>query len=89
MALGAARGQIAGMILRETVQLILIGLGIGIPAAIAASRLIKSELYELESDDPITLLIAISTMAAVAVLAAYVPARRASRVEPMVALRYE
>jgi predicted permease len=49
MALGAARRQIAGMILRETVQLILIGLGIGIPAAIAASRLIKSELYGLIS----------------------------------------
>ena len=89
MALGAARGQIAGMILRETLRLVLIGLGIGIPAAIAASRLIKSELYGLKSNDPMTLLIAISTMAGVAVLAAYLPARRASRVEPMVALRTE
>jgi predicted permease len=87
MALGAARGQIANMILRETLQLVVIGLGIGIPAAIAASRLIKSELYGLKSDDPITLFIAISIMASIAVLAAYLPARRASRVEPMVTLR--
>lgn len=89
MALGATREQIAGMILRETLQLVLIGLGIGIPAAIAAARLIKAELYGLKSDDPITLVITISIMAGVAVCAAWLPARRASRVEPMVALRTE
>lgn len=89
MALGAARRQIAGMILRETLQLVLIGLAIGIPAAIAAARLIESELYGLKSDDPMTLLVAISIMTTIAVLAAYLPARRASRVEPMVALRME
>jgi len=89
VALGAARGQIVRMILRETLQLVLIGFGIGIPAAIAASRLIKSELYGLKSDDPITLLIAICIMAGIAALAAWLPARRASRVEPMVALRAE
>jgi ABC-type antimicrobial peptide transport system permease subunit len=89
MALGAARGQIASMILPETLQLVLIGLGIGIPTAIAAAQLIKSELYGLKSDNPITLLVAISIMASIAGLAAYLPARRASRVEPMVALRTE
>ena len=89
MALGAARGQIAGMILRETLQLVFIGLGIGIPVAIVTSRLIKSELYGLKSDDPAILFIAISIMAGVAFLAAYLPARRASRVEAMVALRTE
>ncbi len=89
MALGARGEQIAGMILRETLQLVLIGLAIGIPAAIAAARLIKSELYGLKSDDPITLLIATSIMAGIAVLAAYLPARRASRVEPILALRTE
>jgi predicted permease len=89
MALGARREQIAGMILRETLQLVLIGLVIGTPAAIAAARFIKSELYGLKSDDPITLLIAISIMAGIAVLAAYFPGRRASRVDPMVALRCE
>jgi predicted permease len=89
MALGARREQIAGMILRETLQLVLIGFGIGIPAAIAAARLIKSELYGLKSDDPVTLLIAVCIMAGIAALAAYLPARRASRVDPMVALRTE
>lgn len=89
MALGAGRGQIASMILRETLQLVLIGLGIGIPAAIAATRLIQSELYGLRSGDPVTLLLAISIMASITALAAYLPARRASRVEPMVALRTE
>ncbi len=89
MALGAERGQIAGMILRETLQLVLIGLAIGVPAAIAASRLIKSELYGLKSDDPTILLTAISIMATMAVIAAYLPARRASQVEPMAALRTE
>ncbi|HXE14326.1 MAG TPA: FtsX-like permease family protein, partial [Bryobacteraceae bacterium] len=89
MALGARGEQIAGMILRETLQLVLIGFGIGIPAAIAASRFIKSELYGLKPYDSITLAVAISIMAGVALLAAYLPARRASRVDPMIALRTE
>jgi predicted permease len=89
MALGSTRGQIAGMVLRETLVLVLIGLGIGIPAAIAASRLIKSELYGLKSDDPITILIAITVLVTIAIVAAYLPARRAWSVEPMVALRAE
>jgi predicted permease len=89
MALGATRGQISGMVLRETVQLVLIGFGIGIPAAVAAARLIRSELYGLKSDDPITLIIATFTMACIAILATWLPAKRASRVEPMVALRTE
>lgn len=89
MALGATRGQIASMVLRETLQLVLIGLGIGIPAAIAASWLIRSELYGLKSDDPVTLLIAIFVMASIAIFAAYLPARRASLMEPMITLRTE
>ena len=89
MALGARRGQIAGMIVRETVQLLLIGLGIGIPAALAVSRLIQTQLYGLKSDDPLTLSIAISVLGTIAVLAAYLPARRASSVEPMQTLRTE
>lgn len=80
IALGASRTQIARMILSETARLVLIGLGIGIPAAVAVSRLIQSELYGLKSDDPTTLLIAISIMASIAGFAAYLPARRASRV---------
>jgi ABC-type antimicrobial peptide transport system permease subunit len=89
MALGARSVQIAGMILRETLQLVLIGFAIGIPAAVTAARLIKSELYGLKSDDPITLLVASLILAAIGAAAAYLPARRASRVDPMRALRSE
>lgn len=67
----------------------MIGLVIGIPAAMAASRLIRSELYGLKSDDPITLAFALSIMAGIAIFASYLPARRAWRVEPMTTLRTE
>ena len=89
MALGAARGQVMGMILFETLRLILIGLGIGVPIAFAASQLLRTELYGLKPSDPITALAAVSLMAGVAVLSACAPAMRASRVEPIVALRTE
>ncbi len=89
MALGAQRARIAGMVLRETLLLVLIGLAIGVPAALGASRLIRSELYGLNADDPVTILIASSLMAGIATLAGYLPARRASRVDPMIALRHE
>ncbi|MGH9623359.1 MAG: FtsX-like permease family protein [Bryobacteraceae bacterium] len=89
MALGAVRGQIAGMILGETLRLVAIGLLIGIPAGIAASRLITSELYGVKPDDLLTIAIPAAVMAAIALLAAWLPARRASRVDPMAALRHE
>jgi predicted permease len=89
MALGATRARIAGMVVQETLQLVLLGLAIGIPAGFAAGRLIKTELYGLEYDGAVAVLIVISIMASIAVLAAYLPARRASRVEPIVALRTE
>jgi predicted permease len=89
MALGATRGQIAGMVLRETLLLVLVGLAIGVPAATASSHLIRSELYGLKANDPLTILIASLVMVSIAVFAAYLPARRASRVDPMVALRTE
>jgi predicted permease len=89
MALGAERAQIARMILRETLLLVTIGLAIGIPASFGASRLIRSELYGLQPGDPITISLAGIFMAAIATFAAYLPARRPSRVDPMIALRYE
>lgn len=89
MALGATRARIAGMVLRETLLLVLVGFAIGIPAGIAAGRLIRRELYGLRADGAITVLVVITLMASVALLAAYLPARRASRVEPMAALRTE
>jgi predicted permease len=89
MALGAKPAKIARMVLRETLLLVGIGLAIGIPAAIVASRLISSELFGLKPGDPITISTASLATAAIAALAGYLPARRASRVDPMMALRHE
>jgi predicted permease len=89
MALGATRARIAGMVLRETLLLVLIGLALGIPAGFAAGRFIKTELYGVASDGAVAVCIVIFILASVAVFAAYLPARRASRVEPIVALRTE
>jgi predicted permease len=89
MALGAERGRIARMILRETLLLVLGGLAIGIPAAVFAARLIASQLFGLNSGDPITFIAACVAMAAVTLMASYLPARRAASVDPMKALRSE
>jgi predicted permease len=89
IALGAERRQIVRMILRETVLMVAAGLAIGIPTSFGLSKLIQSELYGLQPHDPITIAAASLLMGAIAALAAYLPARRASRVDPMVALRYE
>jgi ABC-type antimicrobial peptide transport system permease subunit len=75
--------------LRETLALIVIGLALGIPVVLAATRYIKSELFGLEPADPIALSVATLVLLSVAALAGYAPARRASRVEPVIALRYE
>ncbi len=89
MALGSGRMQIAGMILREALLMVLAGLALGIPAAMAAAHLMRSQLYGLGPYDPMTLLFAAGVMTGVAVLACYPPAARAMRIDPMAALRYE
>jgi len=89
MALGAQRGRVIRMILRETSILLLIGLAIGVPAALACARFIESKLYGLKPADPGTLAAAILIMIAVAMLSGYLPARRASRTDPLRALHYE
>ena len=89
MALGARRGVVIGMILRETAVLIAIGLAAGVPASLACARLVRSTLFGLEPSDPLALAGALGVMLAVAAVAGYIPARRASRVDPLVALRYE
>ena len=89
MALGARGSNIAWMILRETLFLVLKGLFIGIPAALAGARLISAQLFGLKAADPLTLIGAGVVLTIVALLAGYIPARRASRVNPLNALRYE
>lgn len=89
IALGARRGRIARMVLREALLLIACGLAIGVPAAILTSRLIASQLFGLSASNPITFVIASALMVAVTLLAGLLPARRAASVDPMQALRAE
>jgi predicted permease len=89
MALGAEASGVLWMVMRESLTLAALGVAIGIPVSLAAARLIRSVLYGLKTTDPATIALAALVMIAVAGLAAYLPARRAARVDPMVALRYE
>jgi predicted permease len=89
MALGASRAGILHAVLIEALGLVLFGLALGFPVALGATRLISSQLYGLRPDDALTLTLATLLLAAVAILAGYIPARRATRVDPVVALRYE
>jgi ABC-type antimicrobial peptide transport system permease subunit len=89
VALGASRGEILKMVMRETLLLTLAGLAVGIPCALAASRLVAHMLFGVSDHDPVTLVAVALGLATVAALAAFFPARRAMRVNPMVALKYE
>lgn len=89
VALGANRGTVQRMVLRETFLLALAGLSIGIPWALIASRFIASMLYGVEPHDAVTLAAVSLVLSAAAALAGFLPARRATRVDPMVALRDE
>jgi len=89
MALGAQQGTVLGMVLRETALVVGIGIAIGVPVALALTRLVSSKLYGLTAADPLTVAAASLVLAVVAMFAGYLPARRASRVDPLVALRYE
>jgi putative ABC transport system permease protein len=77
------------MILMEGLQLGGIGLGLGLAAALAFAHFLKSELYGITAYDPATFFISAAVLATVAIVACYIPARRAMRVDPMIALRYE
>lgn len=89
VALGASRGAILRMVLRETLVLTLAGLAVGVPVSLAAARLVRNLLFEVPVNDPTTVTGVALLLSAVAALAGFVPARRAMRVEAMVALRHE
>jgi ABC-type antimicrobial peptide transport system permease subunit len=89
MALGAARGDVMQLVLRESMLLVTTGLVIGIPLSLASSRLLHGFLFGLNATDPFSLIAVILLLGVVAALAAFIPARRAAKVDPMVALRYE
>ena len=77
------------IVLRDALRLVLIGVALGIPAAMAASRLVSSQLFGISAADPGVIGLATLILLAVAAAASYLPARRASRVDPLVALREE
>jgi putative ABC transport system permease protein len=89
MALGATRSQVIVLVLREGLQLTLAGLAIGLVGAVALTHLLSSMLYEVRPTDPLTFAGVSIFLAVVSLFANYLPARRAAKVDPMVALRYE
>jgi len=89
MALGASRNAISRMVLRETLLLALAGLAVGVPCTFGASHLLGHMLFGVPANDPVTLIAVAFTLIAVAVIAGFVPLRRAMQVDPMVALRHE
>ncbi|HUO52877.1 MAG TPA: FtsX-like permease family protein, partial [Gemmatimonadaceae bacterium] len=89
LALGARRSAIVGLVLGRGAVVIAIALGAGMAAAFAAARLLRSQLYGVGAADPLTFIAVPLLLAAVALLATWLPARRAARVDPMIALRTE
>ncbi len=87
LALGAQRSSVLGLIMRQGASLVGIGLAIGLVAALIGGRLLTSFLYNMNGSDPLTLGIVVFTLAGAALLACWLPAQRATRVDPMVALR--
>jgi predicted permease len=89
MALGARRGDVLQLVLREAMLLVAVGLAIGIPLSLASSGLLHSFLFGLKGTDPLSMMAVIFLLTAVSTIAGIIPARRAAKLEPMVALRYE
>ena len=89
MALGARRGGVIWMVLRQVFVMAITGLAIGLPIAFAASKLVESFLFGMKPNDPVAIAVAVAVLIAAAVIAGYAPARRASKIDPMAALRHE
>jgi ABC-type antimicrobial peptide transport system permease subunit len=89
MALGAGRRDILRIVLGDGIRLCAISLALGVPAALALSQLLRSQLYGVTPNDPVTFVIAVVVLSASALTAIYLPARRAAKIDPMLALRHE
>jgi putative ABC transport system permease protein len=87
MALGAVQGRVLGMVVRQGATLALVGIGIGLAAAVALTRFIASQLYGVAPTDALTFVLTVAFLLLVATVASFIPARRAARVDPMIALR--
>ncbi|HXJ92764.1 MAG TPA: FtsX-like permease family protein [Terriglobia bacterium] len=89
MTLGARRGDVLRLVVGRSLWVTLIGVGLGLGATLVLARLIISLLYHMKPTDPLTLAAVSAIVVAVTLLASYIPARRATKVDPMAALRYE
>ena len=89
VALGASPRSIFGLVIRQSLELVIAGVGLGVVAALALSRLLSSYLYGITAQDPLTFLAVAGLLVCMALAAGYLPARRATKVDPVVALRYE
>ena len=89
MALGAQPGKVVWLVMRQSLVLVVIGVIVAVPAALLTTRFISSYLFGLSKNDPVTIAIATIVLLTVAAVAGFLPARRASRIDPMIALRYE
>ena len=89
MALGARREDVLKLVVGQGLKLVLIGLGVGLPVSFLSARIFASLLYGVKPNDPLTFVMVVLSLIVLALLASYIPARRATKVDPMVALRYE
>ncbi|MCI0348479.1 MAG: FtsX-like permease family protein, partial [Acidobacteriales bacterium] len=89
LALGAQRGQVIWLVMKEVLLLVAIGLAIGVPSGMGLGRYVSTQLYGIQSHDPWMAGSTILLLASVAALAGMIPAHRASRIDPMMALRFE